>query len=306
MSNIAQRIDALLAEERITPDVAAELHSALTADAREEPSGHHLLAEVLGYLGAMLVVVGIVLVVGSRWASWNAPTRQAVLVVIALALLVAAARVGAATDTRRRLAGVLGAAAIVPAAALPAVALLPPWDERVWPAVAIVVATWSYIRARTVIGLLALVASTAIAVPIWTTPLGLGRETAVVGSSLVVIGFLWLLLGALGRIREDETCALVGSALVLVGSQMPAMDFADYVAYASAAVVSGVLIFSYLRWTRHFPVLGAGVIGIGLVCGELVFKWTGGDAFGAALALVVAGLVMLLVSLRIVNTLRPA
>ena len=80
------------------------------------------------------------------------------------------------------------------------------------------------------------------------------------------------------------------------------MEFGgSYPLYAVAGVIAATQIYIYLNWLRRFPVLAAGVVGLGIVCGQTVFEVTGGDVFGAALGMLAAGLVMLVVSLRIVR-----
>ncbi len=287
---------------RLADDVAAELRAALADEQRAESGDRTLAAEIMGYLGAVLVVVAIVLVIGSRWSAWDSITRQGVLVTVALALLIAALLIGSFNDTRRRLAGVLGAVAIVPAAAWPAVALLPPWDERVWPAMAVAVSLWSYSRARTMLGVASMAISSAIAVGIWISVVQLEPPRALLGAGFILLGFLWLVLGSLTVVTESETAAVAGSALVLIGSQLPITDNFDYPAYGIAGVVAAVLIYSYLTWYRRMPVLGAGIMGLGLVSGESVFKLTGGNVFGAAMGLLAAGAVMVFLSVRLMRS----
>lgn len=307
MRNVESTLVKLLAEGRVAEDVAAELRAAIERDlpARGEEARHRLVAEIVGYLGAALVVVAVGLVVGSRWAAWNSITRQAVLVVVAIALLVGQHIIGTGTETKRRLASVLGTAAIVPAAAWPAVGLLPPWDERVWPWVAFIVALYSYRRARTLLGNAGIIVTSVILVPMMITQVRWDNEVGIVGSAFVVLGSVWLVVAARELVDEPELSAFAGSALVLLGSQMPIMEFGgSYPLFAIAGVIAATLIYIYLNWLRMFAVLAAGVIGLGIVCGETVFKLTGGDVFGAALGMLAAGVVMLVVSLRIIRQTR--
>lgn len=304
MNNTQAAVDKLLAEQRISDDVAAELRAAIATDAPPlvEETRHKLVAEIVGYLGAALVVVAVAMLISSRWAAWNSVTRQAVLVVVAVGLLVAQRSIGTSSDTKRRLAGVLGTAAIVPSAAWPGVGLLPPWDERVWPWVAFGVAVWSYSRARTIIGNAAMVVTSAIVLTMMISQVHLDNEVGIVGAGFVLLGSGWLVVAAREFVSEPDLSAFAGAGLVLLGSQMPIMEWGgSYPLYAVAAVVAGVLIYSYLNWLRKFAVLAAGVIGLGIVCGETVYKLTGGNVFGAALGMLVAGVVMLVVSLRIVR-----
>lgn len=307
MQNIEATIARLATEQRITPDVADELRAAAAADAptHVDDARHKLVAEIVGYLGAALVVVAVGLLVGSRWAAWNSVTRQAVLVVVAVGLLLAQRAIGTGTDTKRRLAGVLGTAAIVPAAAWPAVGLLPPWDAWVWPWVAFGVAVWSYSRARTMLGNAGMVVTSAILVPSMITQFNWDNEVGIVGAGFVLLGSGWLVVSARQYVDEPDLTALAGAGLVLLGSQMPVAEFGgSYPLFAVAAIIAGMLIYIYLNWLRKFPVLAAGVIGLGIVCGETVFKLTGGDVFGAALGMLAAGVVMLVVSMRIVRQVK--
>ena len=304
MKNVQAVLSQLVSEQRISDDAAAELRAAIERDAPAavDESRRKLLAEIVGYLGAALVVVAIGLVIGSRWSAWNSLTRQGVLVIVAIALLVGQHVIGTGTDTKRRLAGVLGTAAIIPAAAWPGVGLLPPWNERVWPLVAVTVAIYSYSRTRTIIGNLALVVTSTILIPAYMSQFNIDNEVGVTGGLFVILGSIWLVISARELVDEPDISALAGAGLVLLGSQMPIMEFGgSYPLYAVAGVIAGTQIYIYLNWLRRFPVLAAGVVGLGIVCGQTVFEITGGDVFGAALGMLAAGLVMLVVSLRIVR-----
>lgn len=304
MKHTEEVVARLLSEHRISDDVAAELRAALASDAPPpvDEGRHKLVAEIIGYLGAALVVVAVGLVIGSRWAAWNSVTRQAVLVVVAIGLLAAQHVIGTSTDTKRRLAGVLGTAAIVPSAAWPGVGLLPPLNERVWPWVAFAVAVWSYSRARTLLGNAGIVVTSVIVVTMMISQVRWSNETGIMGAAFVVLGTVWLVVAARELVDEPDMSAFAGSALVLLGSQMPIMEWGgSYPFFAIAAAIAGALIYSYLNWLRKFPVLAAGVIGLGIVCGETVYKLTGGNVFGAALGMLVAGVVMLVLSLRIIR-----
>lgn len=304
MTNVQDVLGRLVAEQRISDEAAAELRAAIERDAPTavDESRRKLLAEIVGYLGAALVVVAIGLVIGSRWSAWNSVTRQAVLVIVAIALLVGQHVIGTGTDTKRRLAGVLGTASIIPAAAWPGVGLLPPWNERIWPVVAVVIAVYSYRRAHTIIGNIAMVITSAILIPTYIDQFNIDREVAVAGGLFVLLGTMWLVVSARELVDEPDVSAIAGAGLVLLGSQMPIMEFGGtYPLYAVAGVIAGTQIYIYLNWLRRFPVLAAGVIGLGIVCGQTVFELTGGDVFGAALGMLAAGLVMLVVSLRIVR-----
>lgn len=307
MRNVEAALEKLVTEQRISTDAADELRAAMLRDepAQPEDGRHRLVAEIVGYLGAALVVVAVFLVIGSRWAAWNSVTRQAVLVMVALLLLTGQRLIGTDTSTKRRLASVLGTAAIVPAAAWPGVGLLPPWDERVWPWVAFLVSIYTYRRAKTMLGTAAMVVTSAVLIPSMITQVQWSNEVAIVGGGFVLLGTAWLVVSARELVSDPTVSAVAGSALVLIGSQLPITEFGgSYPLYAVAAVIAGTLVWIYLNWLRMFPVLAAGVIGLGIVCGETVFKLTGGDVFGAALGMLAAGVVMLIVSLRIVRQTR--
>jgi hypothetical protein len=115
------------------------------------------------------------------------------------------------------------------------------------------------------------------------------------GLVVVGVGALWLLLAETGRWREVLPARVVGTAMLVVGAQIPIGSDHPWVAYVSLAVVALVGFTLYVV-RRAWPYLVAGVAGVTLAVPEALLDWTEGS-LGTAGVLLVAGVTLLAASL---------
>jgi hypothetical protein len=255
--------------------------------------------EILGYVGAGLLLAGAGTLVGGSWDVLSRAGKVALVASVSLALLVAGAAVGRGCrrrdgtgPARRRIAGTLLALASVPAALAAGVAV---GDDPVMlaPLTGLVVAVGGYAWLRSAPGLLvaalfsALTAATAL--DGW---LDGAAFVLVLGAVLITIGAGWIGL-ALAGIAEPRRLALgVGAAIALCGAQQPlAVHSVAGWGYSATIVVAGALLALYRR-TPALVLLVAGVVGVTVAVPEAVWDITDG-AGGAAAILLVSGAVLL-------------
>ncbi|GAA3432839.1 hypothetical protein GCM10018954_024420 [Kutzneria kofuensis] len=258
-----------------------EADAVRTALTEAEPTPvRRRIAEVVGYVGAALLLAGAALVVGSSWDSFSHAGRVGLLIGVTVVLI------GAAVALRNRVTGVLlalgavtgGLAGSVAFDTHPALAggiaglVLAAAGYAAWPAVfALPVA--GIAGASAVIGLVDL----AGFAPSW------------IGAGLLLLAAVWALLVACGVIRHRAVGAGVAAALALIGAQFPEHAFVQY----ATTLVVALLCFGWYLADRMPILLIGGVIGVTIAVPEAVWDWTGGAINGAVLVLI-AGAVLLL------------
>jgi len=256
-------------------------------------------AEVAGYLGGGLVLVGAVLVVATSWGRWGEFARTFVTGAAAVVLLAAGAGasggLGGRSAVRGRIAGTLLALGAGAVAAAVAVALT---DRAGNGAVAcgagLVIAVVGYVLVPSVPGVLAsagLLAATilfTLDATVGVTSLNAGLGVAAGG--LLVAGL------AFGRVLPQRQTGLFAGLALAVGGfqQLLGDERATPVGYLLTFAV-GVGCLALVRWERGWVLLVAGVAAVTLAVPEAVWDLTGGAVGGAVLVLT-AGVVLLLVS----------
>ncbi|MBE1494029.1 hypothetical protein H4696_001129 [Amycolatopsis lexingtonensis] len=305
-SPVREALERLVEEAVLSPGQAAEVERALRGAAARRP--RIPWAEVAGYLGGGLLLIGTALLMATSWTDWSKPARTAI-VAAATAVLLAAGVVAAHGFTglvtarlrkpspRLRVSATLLALAAGSAAATVVVALP---DDAGSAGVAVacglgtVLAVAGYLLVPFVIGLLAatgLLGATVLAgldATAGTTPLRGGLAVAAVG--LLLAGT------ALADVLPHRLTGLgLGAAIALFGAQQPLGE-------TSTAPVAYVLTFAFgtgflvlYRRQRTWSLLIAGVLGITLAVPEAVWDLTGGAAGGAVIVLT-AGAVLLAAS----------
>jgi hypothetical protein len=265
-------------------------------------------AEIIGYLGGALVLAGAIVLVATSWENLTAVAQTALVAVFAVLLLVAgtvaaggvsgmAAARRQAQTARLRVAGALLALGAVATAVTVGVAL--PEDAQgrsvaIASAAGLLVAVAGYTLLPTMFGL------------IGSAVLGLYAVTWTVDATLVAtslnIGLAWLGLGLViaglaiaGTLRQPRLGLGLGTAVALIGAQMPLghQGAAPWAYLLTVTLAFGCL--ALYRWLRNPLLLVAGVIGMTLAVPEAIWDVTNGTV-GAAAILLVAGTVLLAAS----------
>ena len=266
-----------------------------------------LLATLLGYVGGILVVAAGAVFISLQWNQMSVPTRILALAGSALVLAIVTAVVRLTGEqpvesARRQLAGVLGLGASALAAGAhgvfledrlkPNTSVIPVWVFGLFTILAVLFYLFSPSLPGQLgigFGLFILIASGGSAL--------FDGSSLLQGIALLIIGLGWLALAEMGRWREDQTARLVGGALTLLGAQFPMFDGRDnrqILAYVLLTLVGVGAFAAYLRF-REWPYLAMGVVGLTLAATEAAVDFIEGS--GAAVGLLVAGVVLLITSL---------
>lgn len=275
----------------IDPAQADAIREAETAGPAAARSS--LLAEALGYVGGVLVLVGVITLTGRFWDEFGAGGRIAVAGVAALALFAAGAAVPAPhTGPSGRLRGVvwlLSVAALAGAVGLFGDEVLGLADDEavlLAAAVAALYAALLWRRHRAIPQHVAFVAAFVVAVGSAAALLpansGEPPSLAVWGA-----GLAWMLLGWGGVVAPRAAAYVCGGVAVVFGSLLLAdSNWGAAIAVASAAlfVAAGVL-------ERDLVLLGVGAVAT-LVAVPRVVAERFPEAVVVALVLVVLGIAL--------------
>lgn len=306
-------VDELVAAGIIDP---ADRDRALTVMSGTDPGSTgrgRLAGEISAYVGGVLVFTAAALFVGTQWSQLTSGTRAG-LVAGAAALLAAAAGAVVAlahgprhirssrADARRRLAGALlvGAGTLAGWAAHIVVTQVlaheGPGIEVFGFGVGLVVLLLGYLLSPTVVGLLAGAGA-------WVglgTFLATGREWSFsysLFSGLLLVAALALVaLAESGHLHTRQTGRLTAGALA-AGAAQAVYGVWDNLtpAYIALGLLAAVALAGYAA-ARAWPYLAVGVMTATAASTQAAFD-LGEGSLGAAGALLVAGVVLLLTSL---------
>lgn len=293
----------------ITRTLTVAAHDGAPAARPAEPIRRRL-AEVLGYVGGVLVVCAGVLFVGQQWADLERAQRLVLLTVVTLVLWGVGAAVIAsaggraavrapAQEVRRRLASVLLTGGAGTAAGVAGTALIGPHSPEspgrmaaVF-AVLAVVALAGYLLSASAVGQLGVATGVLFAVGFALDGLDLDRnEGLAIGVAILAIGVGWAALAELGRWREQVVARLLGCGIAFLGTQVIVASHDRMSLGYAAAFVLAVAAFGVYLTRRAWPYLTLGVVALTAAVTEAAVDLFD-DALGAAGGLLVAGVALL-------------
>jgi hypothetical protein len=263
--------------------------------------GSPLVAEALGYVGGVVVLVGGVLIGARYWDEMGVAARMAILGAIAVALVVA----GGAAPSRlgtvaHRLRAVLWTTSLAAAAATLAVLsvdVIGLSGQRI----VLLAATGAV-----VLGLLLhhrdnsflLQGATGVAILV-----AAGSATSIVvepetspGAAVWTVGAAWALLGWGEVLRPRQGVMAVGGVAMIIG----AMFTMQHDAGVGAALSTAGLLVAVSLVTRDPLVLGVGTLGAFLVLPVAVTRWFP-DSLVAPLLLVALGAGLLVLAVLVIR-----
>ncbi|WP_062296094.1 DUF2157 domain-containing protein [Demequina maris] len=282
------------------PDAVAHVpEAAAPPPPPSQPRALALVGEVVGYLGAALVISAVSFLLGRTWA--DLPTAGRIAIVAGLLAVVAvggtlAARV--ATDPAQRLASVLLLATVGLTAWLAWVIAEAAGvsDEPMGIAVtapALVVAAAIYVVRRrglaqlATLAALAGLASSIVSVTV-ADDLDMG---AAIGVTLATVGAVWVVAGALGWLRPTAAALVAGGMLTVLALQTTAYDETRTPMLITAVAVAIAMIAVAIAVSRLALLIVPGGIGllvstpqlIDHLVGDAVATWVGVLLTGVAL-----------------------
>jgi hypothetical protein len=310
----AAELDDLLArwvgEGLLSAEQAERIRAAeTTVDRPARPRGVSLVAEGLGYVGGVLVLVAAVTIAAQYWSGMGVAGRLGT-VAGAAALLVAAGVAAPGGPAGMRVRAVSWAAAVVAAggaAALLGEEVLGLEGETVGVLAGVVATLAALVLAalhRTALQHTAVLAAAAFTAGIAAAVLPRG-DGDVAGLAIWGVGVAWLVLGwggVLGRDRADRVTAdLAGGAVVLLGTLFGVESDAGTV----LAVVTVLVLVAAGVLTRDLVLLGVGAVATLVLVPLVVSQWFP-DTLAAPVALLVVGALLVAAALVAARRRRPA
>jgi Predicted membrane protein (DUF2157) len=301
---LSTEVTTWVSEGLITEEQGARLLArgpVAAPPAPHRPATTSVVAEALGYLGGVVVLVGAILIGARVWHQLDTTGRLAVLG-LAAALLVAA---GAAVPTRlgppgQRLRAVLWTASLGATAATFGVFAVDVLDLD-GPEVGLVAA-----GTATVLGVLLFLVDRALLLQIGTGVAALataGTLAAVVagpeaapGVAVWAGGAVWVLLGWGELLQPRIVVRALGGAAMIFG----AMFTLQYDAGLVFALATATLIVVMALLARDPLLLAVGAIGAFQSLPAAVSEWFP-DSLAVPIALVVLGLVLVGLAVRVVR-----
>jgi hypothetical protein len=311
-TDISAAVDRWVSTGIVTSEQAQRIRADLSTHA---PRRGSLVAEALGYLGGIIVLVGLGLVLALSWDSLDPAGRTGVAAGITVALLLSGvpipvSRLGAAGT---RLRAVLWTAATVGAAAslgLLADEILKWRDAQVvlfWSGGAAVLSAVLWAANRHILQHLTTIAATLLAaywgVDALTRANGLSEPLPGVLSGLAVwaVGVAWFALA-----WRDIVPRRGGPVLGALGTVIGGLLMLGYYWGPLFAVATMVALTVIAVALRELAVLSVSSIGTLIALPFAVHEYLPGGALSTALALVAAGLALVATGVYTARRRRPA
>lgn len=285
----AAQAEAVMASERAA-DAVAPVHLEPAPGARVPP-----VLEALGYLGAVLVVVGATVTVGQFWEDLATWSRLYILGLATAALTGAGLAIREErVEVLRRLRSVvllLATGALTGFAGVLVFDGLKITDEPASVVIGSLVAAhsgvlwWRRDRPGQHLACLGGVAVAATAGIVWA-----GGEAGIVGVALWAIGGMWLVASFRHVLPPAEVGIAAGAALALVGAGVTGAEWEDVFAVFGLATAAVLVAWGVRR--DLFPITAPGVIGTLIYLPTTVSQFFG-DTIGVPAVMLVSGLALL-------------
>ena len=288
----------LISEGKISTELADEIRlkyqaneiSALHDDEKSQ-SRRSILAEIGGYLGGIFTTVAAVIVLSTQWERLTKFGQVSIFAALALILGVVAYRLNYLKGAQRRVAGLL-----FPASALATTAAIGTIFGNDGPyslafLIGTLVALYGYLRVQTQFGHVALYVglfSTLVAANEQLFNRDLEYPLLI---SWLVLASLWLWLTVRLTLQEDYWGYSLVMGTYFICAQYLQIQDMNLISYLVAAVTSTLGIWLYLQ-TRRWPLLIGALIIATVGVGTFIVDTFNG-ALGAALALLVGGLILI-------------
>ena len=298
--DLASRLDRWVAEGLLTrpqADAIAAYEAGSPAGARGGKGRTAVpISEALGYLGAALAAAAFAVVLGRAWDGVPTLGRVGVPAVLWFALLVGGWALRDATDAARirlgRVLWFLSTSSLAWAAWEVTWRLFDASNDR-----------WPLIVSGVVAGAQAFVLYTARPSSMLQVSLALASVLAIAGAfydegrlialGLWALGIAWIVLAWGRALRERSTGLTLGSLGVMLGGLLFPIGIEGAAEWSS--LVSAALLVGLSVATAHTPMLVIGALGLFQAVFATVQHYLGGTT-GAAVGLLVAGLVILAVA----------
>lgn len=301
----ADRLHEWVVAGLITPEQAELIRAHEAGRVGTRPGAAPVVVEALGYLGGIIMVIGLGVLVGTFWADVPVPGRLLLTGATVVALLGAGAavpdRIGPPAGRLRSLLWALAVAATALFMTVLAGDVLDLHDEdallAIFPPTALVAGLLWWVR-RTWLQQLALL------VPSVLSAAGIGVRVSdldtVPGLAVWVVAALWLVLVWLGRLTPRTTGLAFGGVAAVFGAATMPSDAGILLGLATAV---GLLVLALVE--RSLPLLAVAGFALLEAAPRAVVEWFPGR-LSASLTLIAVGGVLVAAAVWVARHRRGA
>lgn len=292
---VNRTLDSLINEGKLTPELAEEIRRRLAEDVSAQnsvrDSRRSILAEIGGYLGGAFTAIAAAILLSSQWDRLTKVGQVSIFAASAIILALLALRLNYVKDAQRRVAGLL-----FPASALATTAAIGTIFGNDGPyslafLAGTLVALFGYLRVQTPIGHIALYSAIFATLVAGNEQLFGSRFDYPLLISWLVLASLWLWLTVRLTLQEDRWGYLLSMGTYFIAAQYLQVQDKNIASYIVALLTSALGIWLYLQ-TRKWPLLIGALVIATVGVGTFIVETFNG-ALGAALALLVGGLILI-------------
>ena len=292
---VNRTLDSLINEGKLTPELAEEIRQRLAEDVSTQnnvrDSRRSILAEIGGYLGGAFTAIAAAILLSSQWDRLTKVGQVSIFAASAIILALLALRLNYVKDAQRRVAGLL-----FPASALATTAAIGTIFGNDGPyslafLASTLVALFGYLRVQTPIGHIALYIAIFATLVAGNEQLFGSRFDYPLLISWLVLASLWLWLTVRLTLQEDRWGYLLSMGTYFIAAQYLQVQDKNIASYIVALLTSALGIWLYLQ-TRKWPLLIGALVIATVGVGTFIVETFNG-ALGAALALLVGGLILI-------------
>jgi hypothetical protein len=293
-------LESLITEGKVSAELANEIRLKYQASGdralREEQAEHFqsrrsILAEIGGYLGGIFTAVAATILLSSQWDRLTKTGQVSIFVALAVILALAAYRLNYVKGAQRRVAGLL-----FPASALATTAALGTIFGNDGPyslafLAGALVALFGYLRVQTQFGHVALYVglfATLVAANEQIFNRNLDYPLLI---SWLALASLWLWLTVRLTLQEHFWGYLLSMGTYFIAAQYLQIQDQTLLYFALSSLTTALGIWLYLQ-TRKWPLLIGALAIATFAVGTFIIDTFNG-ALGAALALLVGGLILI-------------
>ncbi len=291
-------LNELISEGKVSTELADEIrvkYQVHASDAlaleEEAQSRRSILAEIGGYLGGIFTTVAAVIVLSTQWERLTKAGQVSIFIALALILGVIAYRLNYGKGAQRRVAGLL-----FPASALATTAAIGTIFGSDGPyslafLVGTLIALFGYLRVQTQFGHVALYVglfSTLVAANEQLFNRDLEYPLLI---SWLALASLWLWLTLRLTLQEQFWGYLLSMGTYFIAAQYLQIEDQTLLYFLLSTLTTALGIWLYLQ-TRKWPLLIGALAIATFAVGTFIIDTFNG-ALGAALALLVGGLILI-------------
>ena len=293
--SLSRTLESLVNEGKLSTELAAEIRQRMSAEAlpatNERESRRSILAEIGGYLGGAFTAIAAAILLNSQWDRLTKAGQVSIFAASAILLGLLAYRLNYVKDAQRRVAGLL-----FPASALATTAAIGTVFGNDGPyslafLAGTLVALFGYLRVQTPIGHIALYVAIFATIVAANEQIFNSRFDYPLLFSWLVLASLWLWLTVRLTLQEDYWGYSLVMGTYFISAQYLQMQDENLISYIVSALTSALGIWLYLQ-TRKWPLLIGALIIATVGVGTFIIETFNG-ALGAALALLVGGLILI-------------